>query len=299
MTVYGPRINVHPDRYGARKTNPNRLLVIHTSEGSEGQASAENLGAYMTMPGDRPGSNGPYGSSYQYVTDTDRVLPATPDDVVSYSAAGANHDGIHICIPGRANQTRAQWLDPVSRAYIYQAACVMVDKAAEHDIPLTRLTVAQVRDGARGYCGHHDVSLAFGKSTHTDPGAQFPWDVLADDIASLTEDDMQYVPDLRRLIDTRNLGGKVQPGQVVTVGVKAPGVAADVNITVAEAESAGFLTAWGTGAQPATSNVNYGTWAPVVANTARVPIDPNGNVIRFTVANAPCHVIVDLQGVIR
>jgi hypothetical protein len=185
MTVYGPRCNVHPDRMGAIRTPPYRLVVVHTSEGSEGLSAAENLCSFMTLPGDRtdPADGSKYGASYHYVTDTDRVFPATRDDVVAYAAAGANHDGVHICIPGKAGQTREQWLDSTTAAYIAQCAQVMRDVAERYDIPLVRLTPAQVVAGEHGYCGHVDISAAYHRSTHTDPGALFPWDVLADQIA--------------------------------------------------------------------------------------------------------------------
>ena len=184
MTVYGPRCNVHPDRTGATRTTHNlRLIVVHTSEGSEGPSSAENLCSFMTLPGDRLNPDGTrYGASYHYVTDTDRVFPATPDNVVAYAAAGANFDGVHICIPGKAAQTREQWLEPISRAYIGQLSAVMIDVAERFRIPLDRLTVPEIISGGAGYCGHADISLAYHRSTHTDPGVNFPWDVLADDL---------------------------------------------------------------------------------------------------------------------
>jgi hypothetical protein len=182
MTVYGPRCKVHTDRMGAIRQPPYRLLVVHTSEGSEGPSSAENLCSFMTLPGDRFNPDGSrYGASYHYVTDTDRMLPATPDNVVAYAAAGANNDGIHICIPGKAAQTRAQWLDTISDGYLVQLADAMRDKAAEYKIPLVRLTVAEIIAGKAGYCGHVDISNAYHRSDHTDPGAAFPWDVLAAD----------------------------------------------------------------------------------------------------------------------
>lgn len=190
MTVYGPRCNVHTDRTGAIRTGPYRLLVVHTSEGSEGLTSAENLCSFLMSPGDRidPSDGSRYGASYHYLTDTDRVLPAAHDNVVAFSAAGANHDGIHICIPGKAAQTRDQWLDGVSRAYVRQCAAVMVDRAREYAIPLRPLAVVQIVAGLAGYCGHVDISHAYKRSTHTDPGPSFPWDVLGDDIRELTEE---------------------------------------------------------------------------------------------------------------
>lgn len=185
MTVgtYAPRCPVHPDRHGVRKTNGHNLwLVLHTSEGGESTSSAESLAAYMGMPGDRPGG---YGSSYQAVFDTDQIIPAVPNDVVSYSAGGGNAQGVHGCFPGKAAQTTAQWLDTNSRAMIRQAAAWLIDQSRAEGIPLRRLTVDQVRNHVAGVCDHHDISLAFRKSTHTDIGEQFPWNVLWADIAEL------------------------------------------------------------------------------------------------------------------
>lgn len=293
MTIYGPRCPVHPDRIGPVKTKgPNRLLVIHTSEGSEGPNSAENLCGYISSPGDKVGTNGMYGSSYHYLTDTDRVLPAVPSTLVAYAAAGANHDGIHICIPGKAGQTRAAWLDTVSRDYIRRCAEVMVDESEASGIPLVRLGVADIQAAKWGYCGHYDISRAYHLSDHTDPGPFFPWDVLADDIKEFT---MQYTPDQRRLLDTRELGGKVKVGQLVEYNIGRLGVSAVVNFTITEPNGGGFLTAWGSGGQPDTSNVNWDRAGQVVSNVAVVPLD-NG-VIRFTVGVNPTHVVVDLQGV--
>lgn len=108
------------------------------------------------------------------------------------------------------------------------------------------------------------------------------------------DDDMTPEDPPRRLIDTRKLGAKVQPGQVVEVGVPG-GNAVGVNITVTEAEGPGFVTAWGGGGKPDTSNVNYDRVGQTIANYATVPID--GDRIRFTVGTSAAHVIVDLQGV--
>lgn len=175
--TYAPRIIVHPDRHGARKTQgPNLWLVLHTSEGGETPTSAENLCRYMEAPGDRVGPSGPYGSSYQAVFDTDCIRPAVPNDVVSYSAGGGNARGVHGCFPGRASQTREQWLDENTRPMIIRAAEWAIDQSIAENIPLRRLTVAEVRAYKAGVCDHHDISLAFGQSDHTDVGEQFPWD---------------------------------------------------------------------------------------------------------------------------
>lgn len=193
---YGPRVDVHPDRQGSDRSDATgamvRNIVLHTSEqsGLEDPNDAEDLARYLESPGDRPSSSKPsgrYGSSYHAITDTARILPCVVDHVVAYAAAGGNRYGLHICLPVKARQSRAEWLDAGSRPYIAQAAAYIVDKSHRYGIPIRRITADQLRNGSWGYCDHATVSAAFGRSTHTDCGAHFPWDVLADDIAALLE----------------------------------------------------------------------------------------------------------------
>jgi hypothetical protein len=188
MVTYAARVNVHPDRYGAVKSGVNRLFVLHTSEQtSETDKSAESLAKYMESPGDRPNGDGTfYGSSYQYVVDTDQVIPCVPETVVSYSAAGANHDGIHVCFPGMAGQSRLQWLDPTSRAMIRCCAELLVDRTDPTGIPLRQLYDSETRAGMAGVVDHAVISRVYKRSTHTDVGLSFPWDVLWADITELS-----------------------------------------------------------------------------------------------------------------
>ena len=72
-----------------------------------------------------------------------------------------------------------------------RAAALVREVAKRWDVPLRQLTVAEVRAGKRGICGHADVSKAFRQSDHTDPGDAFPW---AHFIALVNgEDDIEIV----------------------------------------------------------------------------------------------------------
>jgi hypothetical protein len=188
VATYAPRVPVHPDRMGNRKTQgPNLWAILHTSEGGEGLDSAEILAGFLARPGDRPnGSGDVYGSSYHVLFDTDQVIPAVPYDVVAYSAGGANAQGVHGCFPGKARQSRDEWLDPISRAMIRQCAAWLLDIEAEFGIPVDRyIFPSEMLSGDKGLGDHFTVTLAFGKTDHTDVGAHFPWDVLLADIAAL------------------------------------------------------------------------------------------------------------------
>jgi N-acetyl-anhydromuramyl-L-alanine amidase AmpD len=171
MATYAQRMSANPTRTGAhRGTDGIRWLVIHTSEGGEGLTSAESLAAFIQTP--RTSTN---LASYHYIFDTDRIIPIVPDAWIAYAAGGGNAQGLHACYPGKAGQTPEQWADSVSSAQHEQAAQWLADKADEYDIPLVKLGADDLRAGKRGVCGHHDVSLAFKKSDHTDPGKAYPW----------------------------------------------------------------------------------------------------------------------------
>lgn len=76
----------------------------------------------------------------------------------------------------------------------------------------------------------------------------------------------------------------------VEIPANAKGVI--VNLTVLEAEGDGYLSAWGQGGRPGTSNINYIAWE-TRANCAVVPLAGLG--INVYTSKA-CNVIVDVQG---
>ena len=305
MVSYGPRCSVHPDRVGVLKTlGPNRLFVLHTSEGGEGDNAAEGLCSFLGQPGDKPSPSRPgqfYGASYHYLIDTTRVLPAVTEDRVAYAAAGANSDGVHACFPGKAGQSREQWLDVTSRAGIAVCAWLMLDRMPKIGIPIRRLTVSQVKAGWAGYCDHWTITKAYGLTDHTDVGDEFPWDVLADALDQTTPP--QEAPPMAtlskpiRVLDTRtNQAGSLEPGRARRVGIlPAPppwAGAVVVNLTAVDADAFGWLSV----DSGATSKLNYSP-KTAVANEVSVPLkhDADGWYIEVTALNS-VHLVVDVAG---
>lgn len=93
-----------------------------------------------------------------------------------------------------------------------------------------------------------------------------------------------------RLLDTRDTGRAT----MLTVAAPAGAAAVALNLTVAAATAAGFLTAYPCGAaMPTVSNVNFRA-AETVAGAAFVPVGAGGAVCIFT--NVPADVVVDLTG---
>lgn len=179
---------LHPDRYttsGVQRIKAG--VVVHTNEGPDG--SGPSLDGYVIRPGDRPlGDGRMYGSGYHARASKPGEWVVYADDFCGpYAAPPLNKTWWHIVIPGYARQTRAEWLDEASRGFVASVASFIV-WAWEHDgrtWPLSFVDAAPLASGAKGYTSHDCVSRAFKKSDHWDPGPEFPWDVLAADIASL------------------------------------------------------------------------------------------------------------------
>lgn len=189
---------LNKDRYYPTSTIVKRGVVIHDSESGDG--STANLISLLQRPGDRPSSHGGfYGSGYHAVTDGQGGYIQVADATAGpYSAPPLNATWWHICMPGYAKQTRQEWLDVISMNHIKGVANFVVDKWHEdgQTWPLAFIFADLLLKNYHGYTSHAQVSLAWHQTTHTDPGPNFPWDVLEQEIGKLiqsSEDDMKEV----------------------------------------------------------------------------------------------------------
>lgn len=146
--------------------------VVHTFEGNP-QITARDMAAYQQKPES--------GGSYTIVVDRQGTTARENDDnYIPWAAAQTgNRFGLHVSLAGRAAQTRAEWL--AQDRQLRALARVLADWSNRYSIPLIKLTPDAVRTKrTKGVCGHHDISLAFGETDHTDPGPHFPWDTVLD-----------------------------------------------------------------------------------------------------------------------
>jgi hypothetical protein len=103
-----------------------------------------------------------------------------------------------------------------------------------------------------------------------------------------------------RIYDSRN-DGPVKPANAATTvaaanrgGVPLTGATSVVvNLTATDVRATGFVTAWGGGSQPATSNLNVAL-GDTRANQAIVPLGPDGAIRLLN--TAPMQLIVDVVG---
>jgi len=147
-----------------------RLVVIHTMENPEKPGTARQVAQWFASLA------APKASAHACI-DNQEVILCVHEEDVAWAAPGANRDGYHIEHAGRAAQDDAGWHDEYSRAMLRLSAVHAAEGCQRYDIPAVKLTVEEGRAGkAKGFGGHVDVTFAFRKSTHTDPGKSFPWD---------------------------------------------------------------------------------------------------------------------------
>lgn len=189
-----------------RPTGQPTKICVHYTAGSERSTSAEDGALYDQRRTD--------GTSSGYYADSNSVVHCVRTTDRSHTALRhGNDDAIHYELCGTA-QTRAQWLDAASRPTLRNAARQMVRDMRKYGIPLKRLVGRQVRDrSAKGICGHVDFTTGWPEDggTHTDPGPQFPWDVLFADITAAlggdTEEDDMFTEADRNLLREAAYGG--------------------------------------------------------------------------------------------
>lgn len=166
-----------------RRDGPPLWIVIHDMEAGETRERAENTANYFANPPD-----GRVVSSH-YTVDSDSVVQCVLLGDVAWTVGNrpGNYRGINWELSGFASQTRTQWLDDFGIAMFNQIKPILRADAEEFDIPLRRCSVQDLRDFRAGITSHNDLRLAFGVTTHTDPGPNFPWDVF---LQMMTEDDV-------------------------------------------------------------------------------------------------------------
>jgi N-acetyl-anhydromuramyl-L-alanine amidase AmpD len=160
--------------YHQGRRRPLNKIVIHTAEIAETLNSAENLQTWA--------ASGPIGVSWHFSVDADSVCQSVHVTDTAWAAPGANSDGIQIELAGYAKQNSGDWADDYSGSVLDLAARLCAKLCLEHDIPARKISMLELQSGDGGICGHYDVTMAFKRSTHMDPGPRFPWKSFIDSV---------------------------------------------------------------------------------------------------------------------
>lgn len=199
-----------------------QVIVIHDTEGSSHGQSAEDGAAYDARRTD--------GTSTHYFVDSNSIVQCvrTADKAHTARTQG-NQRGIHYELCARASFTKADWLDPdYGLPMLKRAAKQVARDCRKWNIPAKKLTPSAVAGGAKGICGHGDITKAFPQDngTHTDPGPNFPWvDFInmVDDILNPPEDIVEQA-DIDKIVNAVTARLKASLDAVPTAGEVAEAI---------------------------------------------------------------------------
>ena len=153
---------------GPRNTANIVGICIHDTEGvTSAQADSQTANNVTTYQ-----INSRSGSYHVMVGVDGQRIRQNTDSWATWSTGNKGNDILlHLCFVGSASQTRDEWLaqDKMLRA----GATVVRYWADKYNIPLRRVDAAHLP----GILGHGDTRV-WGGTDHTDPGANFPFDVL-------------------------------------------------------------------------------------------------------------------------
>lgn len=142
------------------------LVVMHTMEIAERPDAAQICAQWFATPVSNV--------SAHYCVDAKRVIMCVREKDIAWHARGGNSDSIGVELAGYARQTGREWGDPYSSAVLARAATLVADVCRRRRIPVRWLVAGDILAGRRGITGHSEVSAAYGKSDHWDPGPGFP-----------------------------------------------------------------------------------------------------------------------------
>jgi N-acetyl-anhydromuramyl-L-alanine amidase AmpD len=159
-------------------------IVIHCTESArEDTNRALKVASWFAKPWDSRRGIWRKASAH-YVVDNRMVVQCVPEGRIAYHARGGNNRGLGVELVGKAAQSREEWLDAFGRDMLQLASALLAVLATTYEIPIVQLTPEGLIAGLKGITTHADVTRAFKvRGGHTDPGPNFPMDVLLESAA--------------------------------------------------------------------------------------------------------------------
>ncbi|MDU5380547.1 MAG: peptidoglycan recognition family protein [Actinomyces sp.] len=164
--------------HGPTTNAPVSRIVIHSTCPDVGFPAASKAGRAVSTANYFASTSRP--ASAHYVVDIATTVQCLPENTVGYHAPpNSGSIGIEICSDGGSKgsfenpahaYTTTQWLSPEVWPAVERAAILAREICHRHHIPIRRLSVAQVRAGERGICGHNEVSEAMTTPAPGSPG---------------------------------------------------------------------------------------------------------------------------------
>ena len=142
------------------------LVVMHTMEIRERAGAAAICARWFASPVSKV--------SAHYCVDALEIVQCVREKDVAWHARGANMHSIGVELAGFAAQSERDWADDYSTSVLTRASRLVADLCLRWRIPPRWLVAGDLLAGRRGITGHSEVSRAYGKSDHWDPGPGFP-----------------------------------------------------------------------------------------------------------------------------
>lgn len=145
-------------------------MAIHDTSNN---ASDEDEASYAT--------HRPDGTSSHFYIDDDSIIQSIDTDyrVGHAGSYEGNEHAIAFEITGTDDKTRTWWLNNVAWSKLAQVIAYMIKNDPDLvGFQVRRASVAEMKTNpkVKAFYGHNDMRLAWGGTTHTDPGPNFPWD---------------------------------------------------------------------------------------------------------------------------
>lgn len=156
--------------WASRKPGDVKWIVIHSMEAPEKPTVAEAVAAWFAGP------NAPKASAH-FCIDNDSIVQSVKCEHVAWHAPGANRYGIGLEHAGYARQSRSDWMDEFSLAMLSEQSVPLCAYLSQKwGVPAVFVDAAGLKAGKPGITTHHEVTQAFKKGDHWDPGPAFPMD---------------------------------------------------------------------------------------------------------------------------
>lgn len=144
---------------GGRQTAIKRIVIHGTSSACKAGGARGNASWFQN-----PKARG----SAHYIVDPGEIVQCVPEDrIAAHAPPNTGSIGIELCDPNAGPADR--WHDTPHTQMLDRAAGLVRDIAARHSVPLVWIDHGQILAGQRGITSHHEVTLAYHQSTHTDP----------------------------------------------------------------------------------------------------------------------------------
>jgi N-acetyl-anhydromuramyl-L-alanine amidase AmpD len=177
-------------------------IAIHNTSND---APAEGEADYATRRTD--------GTSSHFYVDRDSIIQSLDTDKKAGHAASVegNQNAIAFEITGTNDKSRAWWLDNVYWPELGRVCAILCQ---HYGIQVRRASPDEMRTNpkVRAFYSHNDMRLAWGGTSHTDPGPNFPWDRLFDAVngalnpeeADMTPEQDALLKEIRDLVKPTN-----------------------------------------------------------------------------------------------